>query len=179
MKNQQNMINGKQIIRKPMTADEFNDLIFEIIGLDTTDDGIVIDADYNTIIAIKQKYMTIYPENESFDTIVYDPARNPSIMDKLFKYYLVKIERETGNATKAIVYGAAPKGAKSYIEVDFDNGETYKSGNYFNDNIKCADIIIKINDDSNTYDLTKLDEELIEFMAKQALLKQKMRKKRR
>ena len=45
MKNQQNMINGKQIIRKPMTADEFNDLIFEIIGLDTTDEGIVIDAD--------------------------------------------------------------------------------------------------------------------------------------
>ena len=82
MKNQQNMINGKQIIRKPMTADEFNDLIFEIVGLDTTDEGIVIDADYNTIIAIKQKYMTIYPENESFDTIVYDPARNPSIMDK-------------------------------------------------------------------------------------------------
>ena len=179
MKNQQNMINGKQIIRKHMPDDEFNDVMFEIVGLDTTDDGIVIDADYNTIIAIKQKYMTIYPENESFDTIVYDPARNPSIMDKLFKYYLVKIERETGNATKAIVYGAAPKGAKSYIEVDFDNGETYKSGNYFNDNIKCADIIIKINDDSNTYDLTKLDEELVEFMAKQALLKQKMRKKRR
>ena len=148
-------------------------------AIDKLKDGIVIDADYNTIIAIKQKYMTIYPENESFDTIVYDPARNPSIMDKLFKYYLVKIERETGNATKAIVYGAAPKGAKSYIEVDFDNGETYKSGNYFNDNIKCADIIIKINDDSNTYDLTKLDEELVEFMAKQALLKQKMRKKRR
>ena len=45
--------------------------------------------------------------------------------------------------------------------------------------VGAASIIIKINDDSNSYDLTKLDEELVEFMAKQALLKQKMRKKRR
>lgn len=179
MVNQQKDFNGKKAVRKPMTIDEFNDLMLELIGLDVADSGLIIDDDYDTVIAIKQKFMTIYPENVTHNTILYDPARNPSIMDKLFKYYLTKVERETGVLTKSIVYGSAPKGAKSYIEVNMEDDNVYRSGNYFNDNIKCGDIIIRMNDDTNTYDLTSLDEELVEFMAQLALLKAKPHRRRR
>lgn len=162
--------NGKKPVKKPITADELNDLLFEMIGLSLTADGVVLDDDLNSIIAIKGKYMVRDQEllNEAVPCLMlYDPAHNPSIMDKLFKHYLAKYNAQHGVETNSIASINSSLPGKSYLELVQTDGVVYKSGSYYNDNMKCADIIFQLNCDMPIYNLHSLDKELYDEIQKQ------------
>lgn len=167
------IFNGKKPVRKAVTADEFNELMFQNIGLDVDDEGIVIDEDIEVRLMIRGKLMTTDESLVQPGIILFDPAGDPSIMDKLFKHYVQKHDMESGVSTRSVAYGTCAKNEKSYIELIKVDGKKYKSGNFYNDNIKCGDLIIQLNSDINVYDFTELDEELF----KQAKFLEEQRKK--
>lgn len=176
---EQKEFNGKKPVKKAITKEELNDLIFDMIGLSLTSDGVVIDDDLNVIISIKGKYMVTDEQllNENIPNIIlYDPVGNPSIMDKLFKHYLNKYMSENGTEVKSISSINSTILGKSYLEVVQADGIIYKSASYYNDNIKCADILLQLNCDTPAFDLHQLDNEL--YIAIQKLIEEKKHGKR-
>lgn len=166
MPNEMNQFNGKDPVRKPVTAEEFNNLVFETIGLDVNEEGYIFDDDLGILILLKGKYLVLDPNLPLVrkDVIYFDPAHNPSIMDKLFKHFLAKHDAETGVDTKFIAFSGSSYKERSYLEVAKVDGTKYRSRNFYNDNIKCADIILNMNSDlARMYDLSKLDTELMEY----------------
>lgn len=171
--------NGKLPVKQPVTKDEFNDIILEQIGLIENDDGFLIDEDQDFMILIRGKMLVLDPNHPAIQqrtAMLYDPAGNPSIMDRLFKYYIEKMDEITGIATRTIAYSNSAKNERSCIEIVKSNGEAYRSDMYFNDNIKCGDLIIKLNSAINPYDFSKLDKALYEENLKAAEDKTKKRK---
>lgn len=170
--------NGKDPVRKPVTKEEFNNLMFENIGLDVNDQGFVYDEDLGLELMIKGKKMVVDPEKVSYGAILFDPINNPSIMDKLFKHYIEKIGNEDGVYTKLIAYSPAQKNEKAFLEIIQSDGTKYRSGKYYNDNIKCADIILQLNSAvSSMYDFSELDVQVYHEMQK--IIEQRARERKK
>ena len=173
--------NGQNPVRKPVTKEEFNTLMFENIGLDLNEEGHVIDDDLGVELMIKGKVLVLDP-NKVFpgsNTLLFDPIDNPSIMDKLFKHYVDKIGNDSGVYTRLIAYNSAGKNEKTFLEIIMSDGTVYRSGRYYNDNIKCGDIILQLNSAIDVYDFTELDTQVYHEMQKIIAQRIKDRKKKK
>lgn len=171
--------NGKLPVKQPVIREEFNDIILEQIGLVENEEGILVDEDQDFMILIRGKMLVLNPNHPAIQqhtAILYDPAGNPSIMDRLFKYYIEKLDTLSGVETRTIAYSNSAKNERSCVEVVKADGKTYRSDMFFNDNIKCGDLVIKLNSAINPYDFSKLDRELYDENLKAVELKSKRRK---
>lgn len=159
---------NKKAIRHSLTKEELNDLILESMGFYVDDDGVVYNDEMYKVI-VRGKALVLKEDNKINKRyeIKFDPIGNPSLMDKLFKFYLEKDSIETGVDVKMISYGPTKRGYRSYLEVVKEDDTKYNSGYYYNDCIKCASIILKMNSDLDEYNLKKLDDELYNQLLKE------------
>ena len=66
-----------------------------------------------------------------------------------------------------VSYGPTKRGARSYLEVVKEDNTKYNSGYYYNDCIKFASIILKMNNDLIEYNLKPLDDYLYNQLLKE------------
>ena len=174
--------NGKETVKKPVTKEEFNELVLQNIGLCENEDGFIIDEDRDFIISIAGKRLVLDPNHPAImarQAIMFDPAGNPSIMDKLFKYYIEKHDTESGIPTRLVSYNTSAKHTRSNMELIKSDGTRYVSKMYYNDNVKCVDIILKLNSNIEAYDFGPLDDQLFKEALAAIALRDKLRKKKK
>lgn len=138
-----------------ISKEEFNERVLQDIGLEVEDDGTIVDDETGDTIQFKGK--TIKVNNIGQNDIEFDPIENPSMMSKLFTYFLAKNEKETGVGTRTFAYSNSNKKDKSYIELKKEDNTVVRSNSYFNDSLKYADIIFKMNSNVYDEDLSPLD----------------------
>lgn len=161
-------VNAKTARRPAITKEVLNDLLLENMGLDVDEDtGEVYDVDSEHTIIVRCRKLVDRDNVDYRREVRYDPIGNPSLMDKLFKYFLGKYSRENDVGIKMVSYGPIKKGYKSYIEVVMEDDSVCNSGWYYNDCIKCASIILKLSNDIIPYDLSKLDDEIYKELQKE------------
>lgn len=156
-------------IKRTVTKDELNLIIMEHIGFYVDEEGNVCDEDTEHKVIVRGKALVDKPDyaiNYRYET-KFDPIGNPSLMDKLFKFFLDKESEESGIAVKMVSYGPSKKGSRSYLEIVKEDDTKYNSGYYYNDCIKFASIILQLNSDVEDYNLTPLDDELYKQLLKE------------
>lgn len=156
-------------VNNVLDKESLNNLILENVGLYVDDDGYIYDNDLMHKVLVRGKVLVDKPDDEinyRYE-MKFDPVGNPSLMDKLFKYYLNKDSNDTGVDVKMISYGPTKRGARSYLEVVKEDNTKYNSGYYYNDCIKFASIILKMNNDFIEYNLKPLDDYLYNQLLKE------------
>lgn len=156
-------------VKHVLDKESLNNLILENVGLYVDDDGYIYDNDLMHKVLVRGKALVDKPDNEinyRYE-MKFDPVGNPSLMDKLFKYYLNKDSIDTGVDVKMVSYGPTKRGARSYLEVVKEDNTKYNSGYYYNDCIKFASIILKMNNDLIEYNLKPLDDYLYNQLLKE------------
>lgn len=138
-----------------ISKDVFNEKVLQEIGLEVDEDGRLIDDETGSSIMFKGKLLKV--NNVGKNDILYDPLENPAMMGKLFTYFLNKNEKETGVGTRTFGYGNSNKKDKSYIELKKEDNSVVRSKSYYNDSLKYAEIIFKMNSDIYDEDLSPLD----------------------
>lgn len=167
---------------KGITKEDFNELVMQNIGLIENEDGFIIDEDRDYVISIMGKRLVLdenHPALVAGYAIMFDPAGNPSIMDKLFKYYIEKHDDESGIPTRVISYEPNAKNNRTSIELIKSDGTVYKSRPYYNDNVKSLDLILKLNSNIVVYDFNALDKLLFEEQQQQIIMREKLKKKKK
>lgn len=146
-----------------ITKEEFEQRILQNIGLDINIDGFIFDEDTGDTLMFRNKL--IKTVNISYGDILYDPLGNPAMMNQLFSYFLVKNEKETNVPIRIISYyydgnGNSNKKEKGFIEIKSENYElVLKSRSYYNDSLKYADLLFRMNSSIFDEDMSNLDTE--------------------
>ena len=138
-----------------ITKEDFNLKILENIGLEENEEGFIVDEDTGDLLQVKGKM--IKTKDLDYNSIEYNPLENPMLMSNLFNYYLSKNERETGVSTRVFSHSSSNRKEKGYVLLIQEDETVYESGRYFNDSLKYADIILKMNSAVNNVDLKPLD----------------------
>lgn len=141
-----------------MNKEDFNNKVMQEIGLEVDSNGNVIDQDSRNLIQFKSK--NIKCTNIGRDDIPFNPLENASLMSKLFSYYVDKLDKEDGRYVSVYYPNARDKGEKGYIELK-EGTNVIKSGTYYNDSIKYAELMITLNGNTKV-DFSELDSENID-----------------
>lgn len=140
-----------------MTKDDFNNKILQNIGLEIDEDNCIIDEETGDRLQIRGKYIKTEVGEQDYNCIEYNPLENPTMMNKLFGYFLDKNEKETGVGTRVYSHSTTNKKEKGHVILIQEDETTITSGNYYNDSLKYADIIFKMNSAIKLEDLRPLD----------------------
>ena len=142
-----------------MTREDFNQRVLENIGLEIDCDNYIVDQDTGDRIQIRGKLLKT--QDVDYDSIEYNPLDNPMMMNKLFGYFLYKNEQETGVGTRVFSHSTNNKKEKGYVELVQEDNTVYKSSSFYNDSLKYADIIFRMNSDLKPEDMKHLDLEIV------------------
>lgn len=140
-----------------MTKEDFNSKVMQNIGLEIDEEKYVIDEYTGDRLQIKGKFIKTEVEEQDNTSIEFNPLENPTLMNKLFSYFLDKNEKETNVGTKVFSHSSNSKKERGYVILIQNDGTTYTSGKYYNDSLKYADIILKMNNPIIVDDLKPLD----------------------
>jgi hypothetical protein len=144
-----------------MNAKEFNDIIMREIGLEIDDDLNIRDQDTGDLIQYKGKQVKLAESTTraAKNEIPFDPINNSQFMANMFGYYTQKLHAEDENLSVNIFYQTdKTEEGKSRIEAKVsDNGNncTLSSKEYYNDSLKYAELISKLN--GNNIDFSEID----------------------
>jgi hypothetical protein len=134
---------------------DFNIKVMHEIGLEVDKNNNIVDQDTGNTLTFKDKTIKYENANTRRDEVQFDPLSNPPMMNSLFDYYLNKIEGE-GKYVKEYHKSNNEKGEKGYIELK-ENKQNIRSGSYYNDSVKYADLILKINESKDDINLPAFD----------------------
>jgi len=137
------------------TKKEFEAKVMQEVGLEVDTNGNVVDQDTGVQFYFKNK--PVKAENVDRDSILFDPLNNQNMMSKIFSYHTEKLHQEEGRYV-GIYYSSGDRGEKSHIELKEGEG-VIKSGSYYNDSIKLADLIMGLNGNKKV-DFSDLDGEV-------------------
>lgn len=139
------------------TKEDFNNKIMQNIGLEIDDENCIIDEETGNRLQIKGKFIKMQVDEQDRNSVEFNPLENPTLMNRLFSYFLDKNERETGIGTKAFSHSVNGKRDKGYVVLIQQDETTYVSDRFYNDSLKYADIILKMNSPAFKEDLRSLD----------------------
>lgn len=145
--------------KKPDKNSLNKDIITEI-GVDLNN-KLLIDQDTQEPLIFNGKKLVLVDEESKLEKgeTPFDPINNRKLMTSLLSYNNAKLVEEGSAAPISIFYQLDPdKDGKSAIEVRDEENNKFTSRLYYNDSLKVADILFKMNNDDR--DLTSYDEKI-------------------
>ena len=138
---------------------ELNKKIMFEVGLDQGNHRRLIDQDYGTEYKAQDGRYFVGPNSQSgVHSVEFNPALNSRQAENVFQYFGQKMSDLEEYPAIATYFNQEvdPKTGSGYVEIVTEDNQRLRSGNYVNESLRYADIMMKMNG-SNSVDLSEYD----------------------
>lgn len=136
---------------------EFTIKVLQEVGLEIDTNDRVIDQDNNSLVKFKGKTLKFNPDKKPLinrTEIEFNPLENPNIMNYMMSYYVKKLEEEENRYIGMFFLTDTEDNGRAQCK---ENGKLVSSDLFFNDSVKYADLISKLNGNTSV-DFSKYDD---------------------
>lgn len=140
---------------------QFGELFMEEMGLYIDPYGRVVDQQTDSLLQVKGKSLRFPLDGSvrlSKGEMEFDPLNNQTLANNLFGFYIQNRLSDNGNVyvSNYCTVASPDDKDKGILEVKTETG-TIKSGEYYRDSLKYADMMMRMNGTPNV-DLSEFDQ---------------------
>lgn len=136
---------------------ELTEKLMQEIGLEIDSNHCIVDQDNGSRLQFNGKNLKYIEDGirTGRNDLEFNPVENSKLMNHLFSYYTNKIHQEDGRYIN-IYYPVECAENKGFIELKDGDNNIMRSGEYYNDSLKYADLIFQLNGEEDV-DLSEYD----------------------